>query len=231
MKLALISDIHGNLEALDAVLNEIKKRKIKKIYCLGDVVDYGGSSNQCIEIIRKNKILSVMGNHDLNTVTLEKYQWFNSTSKKALKITNKLLTEKNKKFLLKLPKKLLIENMFLVHASPRNNLYEYVYPEAENSVFEEFFKIAKKQIIAMGHTHFPFIRKINDNLIINPGSVGQPRDNNCKASFCVLDNITLKAKIIRIDYDIKKAADKILKIGMPKILAEGLFDGFKGYSI
>lgn len=225
MKIVLISDIHGNLEALNAVLRELKKIKIKNIYCLGDISDYGGSSNECIEIIRKNKITCIQGNHDLNAVTLERLEWFNEMAQVSVKITNKLLTEKNKKFLLNLPKKLEIENLFLVHGSPRDYLYEYIYPDTEDDIFEELVKIAKKQIIAMGHTHTPFIKKIGNKLVINPGSVGQPRDGNNKASFCILDNKKLKAEIIRVKYDVKKAADKIMKIGMPHFLAERLFEG------
>ena len=127
MKLALIADIHANLEAFKAVLNEIKKRRIRKIFCLGDIVDYGADSNECIWLIRKNKIPTIMGNHDLTAVTLEKLWWFNELAQISCRITNKLLTKKNKNFLLKLPKKLEIENMFLVHGSPRDYLYEYIY--------------------------------------------------------------------------------------------------------
>jgi len=77
MKLALISDIHGNLEALNAVLKEIKKRKVKKVFCLGDIVDYGANSNECVDLIRKNKIPAIMGNHDFTAVTLKGIEWFN----------------------------------------------------------------------------------------------------------------------------------------------------------
>lgn len=225
MKLALISDIHGNLEALNSVLREIKKRKIKNIYCLGDIIDYGANSNECVEVIRKNKIPAIMGNHDFTAVTLEGIEWFNTIAQKSCRITNKLLSERNKKFLLNLPKKIEIRNMFLAHGSPKDYLHEYIYPEEADYIFREFFKITKKQIIAMGHTHIPFIKKFDDKLAINPGSVGQPRDGNNKASFCILDNKKLKAEIIRVDYDIKKAADKIKEIGMPKILANRLFEG------
>ena len=225
MKIALISDIHGNLEAFTAVLKEIKKRNINEIYGCGDIVDYGANSNECIDLIRKYKIKSVMGNHDLNAVTLERIEWFNDIAQESVKITNKLLTKKNKNFLLKLPKKLEVENMFLVHGSPRDYLYEYIYPDTPDDIFEDFFKIAKKQIIIMEHTHIPFIKKFKEGSIINAGSVGQPRDGNNKACFCILDNEKVKAETVRVEYDISKAADKILKIGMPHFLAERLYQG------
>ena len=225
MKLALISDIHGNLEALNSVLKEIKKRKIKNIYCLGDIIDYGANSNECAEIIRKNKIPAIMGNHDFTAVTLEGIEELNPIAQKCCEVTNKLLTNYNKEFLLKLPETMKIENIFLVHGSPRDYLNEYVYPNTPNYEIKELFKIAKKQIIAMGHTHIPFIKKIGDKLAINPGSVGQPRDGNNKASFCVLDNKKLEAEVVRMGYDIRKAADKIGGIGMPFFISDRLFDG------
>ena len=263
MKLAIISDIHANLEAFDAVLKEIKNRKIRKIFCLGDIVDYGANSNECVDLIRKNKIPTIMGNHDLTAVTFERIEWFNELAQISVKITNKLLTEKNKKFLLNLPKIIKHENMFLAHGSPRDYLYEYVYPDTPGFIFKYFLKITKKQIIAFGHTHIPFIKKVGKGLIINAGSVGQPRDGNNKACFCILDNEKvktfsstkksakliscvpkiqrifqdiksteyflynkkLKAEIVRVEYDISKAAEKMLKIGMPNFLAERLFQG------
>lgn len=225
MKIALIADVHANLEAFTRILKETKKRKIRKILCLGDIVDYGANSNECIELIRKNKIPTLMGNHDLNAVTLERIEWFNSLAQISCKLTNKLLIEKNKKFLLKLPKTMKYENIFLVHGSPRDYLYDYTYPETPDSVFDEFFKIAKKKIIVMGHTHIPFIKKIKKGLIINAGSVGQPRDGNNKACFCILDNKKLKAEIVRVKYDVSKAAKKIIRARMPHFHASRLFQG------
>jgi len=225
MKIALISDIHGNLEALNAVLKEIKKRKINKIICCGDIIDYGGNSNECVEIIKKNEIKSVLGNHDYTAATLDDIDWFSYIAQRTAEITNKLLTEKNKKFLLKMPKVIKYENLFIVHGSPRDYLHEYIYPDTPDSIFKDFFNIVKKQIIAMGHSHIPFVKKIKNKLILNPGSVGQPRDGNNKASFCVLDNKNLKAEIVRVKYDIKKAADKIEEIGMPNPISDRLFEG------
>jgi len=136
-----------------------------------------------------------------------------------------LLTEKNKKYLLNLPKILEIENIFLVHGSPNDYLHEYIYPDTPDYVFKEFFKKIKKQIIAMGHTHIPFIKCMDEGLIINSGSVGQPRDGNNKASFCILDNKKFKAEIVRVEYDINKTIQKIIKIGMPQFNGLRLLHG------
>lgn len=249
MKIALISDIHSNLEAFQAVLKDIKKRKIKKILCLGDIIGYAASPNECIELIKENNIPPIMGNHDLCCVNLTKIEWFNPIAQQAVLWTNKMLTTKNKQFLSKLPKSIKKENMFLVHGSPRDKLYEYIFPNTNETILKDFFNKNKRiKILMMGHTHVPFIKKIYKllnpkgskdlensknfqknkkikKLIINPGSVGQPRDNNPKASYCILDNKKLEAKIIRLDYPIKKAADKILKAKLPEFLALRLFLG------
>ena len=116
-KIALISDIHSNLEALKAVLKEIKKYKTKKIFCLGDVVGYGANPNECIDLVKKNKIISIMGNHDYEAVHLQGTEWFNPVARKAIFWTNKQLTEQNKKFLKNLADKLIsTSNLTLICA-------------------------------------------------------------------------------------------------------------------
>ena len=224
-KIALISDIHSNLEAFEAVLKEIKKSKVKKIFCLGDIVGYGASPNQCIELIKKYKIKSVMGNHDYEAINLQSIEWFNPIARDAILWTNKQLTEANKKFLKKLPTYLEFENIFLVHGSPRDNIYEYIFPDVDEFDLREFFAIAKKDVIAVGHSHIQFIKEFNNKLIINPGSVGQPRDLNNKAAFCFFDTKSLKIDLRRVEYYINKAANKILKAGLPKFLADRLYLG------
>lgn len=225
MKIAIISDIHSNLEAFQAVLKDIKKRKIRKILCAGDIVGYNANPDECIDLIKENKILSVMGNHDLCCANLEKIGWFNEYGQQAALWQNKILTLKNKQFLLKLPKSIKKDNLFIVHGSPSDELYEYVFPETSPWDLRKFFNLTKRQILIMGHTHTPFIKKFRNKLIINPGSVGQPRDANPRASYCILDNKNLKAKIVRIPYNIDIAANKILKNRLPDFLAKRLFLG------
>ncbi len=224
-KIALISDIHSNLEAFEAVLKEIKKSKVKRIFCLGDIVGYGASLNQCIDLIRKNKIKSVMGNHDYEAINLQGIEWFNPIARNAILWTNKQLTEANKKFLKNLPTYLEFENMFLVHGSPREHIYEYIFPDLDEFDLREFFAITKKDVIAVGHSHIQFVKEFDNKLIINPGSVGQPRDLNNKAAFCFFDTKSLKVDLRRVEYDINKAANKILKAGLPKFLADRLYLG------
>lgn len=224
-KIVLISDIHSNLEAFESVLKEIKKAKIKNIFCLGDVIGYAANPNECIDLIRKNKIKSIIGNHDYEAINLQNIEWFNPIARDAILWTHKQLTDANKKFLKNLPTYLEFENVFLVHGSPREHLYEYIFPDIDEFDLREFFAIAKKDIIVVGHSHIQFIKKFQNKLIINPGSVGQPRDLNNKAAFCFFDTKSLKVNLKRIEYNIDKTANKILKAGLPKFLAERLYLG------
>ena len=224
-KIALISDIHSNLEAFKAVLKEIKKLRIKIIFCLGDIVGYGANPNECIGLIRKNKIISIKGNHDHEATLLENIEWFNKDAKQAILWTKEKLTESNSRFLKNLPASLEFENVFLVHGSPRDNLYEYILPDMDDYDYAEFFSLAGKDVIACGHSHIQFFKEFNNRIMINPGSVGQPRDLNCDAAFCVFDTISTKIDFKRVGYDIERAADKILKANLPRVLASRLYSG------
>ena len=128
------------------------------------------------------------------------------------------MTEKNKQFLSDLPNTLEFENAYLVHGSPRDNIWDYIFPDHPNSIFQEFFNEIRKDILIMGHTHVPFVKERKGKLAVNPGSVGQPRDGNPKASLCILDIKTKKAEIKRVEYNIKKTAYKIKKAELLKEL-------------
>ncbi len=225
MKLAIISDIHSNLEALETVLKEIERQKVDKIYCCGDVVGYGANPNECLEILKQRSISSVMGNHDWAVIN-ENTNWFNVNAAQAIFWTIDNLKEDNLEFLQKFPEKSAMKvkdyRILMVHGSPRNPIWEYVYPP---DVDDNFVKDLEFDIIIMGHTHIPFIKKIGKKLILNPGSVGQPRDSNPQASFAVVDIDKFSAKIVRMDYDIDKASQKIIKAGLPEFLALRLHSG------
>lgn len=224
-KIAIISDIHSNLEALETVIKDIKKKKIKKIYCAGDIVGYGANPNECTNIIRKLKIQSVQGNHDFSCIKLEDVDWFNFFGQAALAWTNKKLTKENRNFLKKLPRTMSKESIFFVHGSPRDPLHEYIYSDFTAWDAKAFFSYTKNNIIVVGHSHRPFVERLGTKMIFNPGSVGQPRDNNPKASYCIFDAKTKNVKICRIEYNIKKAADKIIKAGLPHFLSARLYLG------
>ncbi|MBN2111908.1 metallophosphoesterase family protein [Candidatus Woesearchaeota archaeon] len=225
-KIAVIADIHSNLEAFKAVLDSIKKRGIKEIYCTGDIIGYGASPNECINLARKMKIKCVAGNHDFYVIAADDISWFTPAGQDALRWTHKKLTKANMNFLKKLPATRIEKGIYFVHGSPRDPLHEYIFPESDDWELKKFFGMAKKsRMLALGHSHIPFEKKVNGYLVFNPGSVGQPRDCDPRASYCILDTQTKKIEFCRVAYDISKAAEKIIKAKLPKSLAERLYLG------
>lgn len=220
MKVALLADIHANLPALVSVLEEVGD--LPK-FCCGDLVGYNPFPNEVIEIVKREKIVSILGNHDHAVLTGDT-SWFNPTAKKAIEWTRKELTSENTGFLKNLPK--TYENsLCMMHGGPRDPLEEYVFPEDPEYVFLDLFNYTKRKIIVLGHTHMPFVKKIDGRLIFNPGSVGQPRDGDSRASYAILDTEKGEAEIRRIEYDIEKTAKKITEKGLPGRLAMRLFSG------
>lgn len=230
MKIAIISDVHSNLEALETVLKDISKKEVDEIICLGDIVGYGANPNEVIDLIKKKNIKCVQGNHDLNAVTLEKLDWFNDQAQEALKWTNKVLTEENKKFLKELPITLELKDkknkLLAVHGSPADHLYGYIYPTTDDEVIKDMLEDKKVDVITTGHTHLADLKKLELKIFLNPGSVGQPRNNNPKAQYAILDlsNINF-ITFEQVEYDIDTAAKKIIQAGLPKFLSERLYFG------
>lgn len=230
MKLAVISDIHGNLEALEKVFLDISKKNVDQIICLGDVVGYGPKPNECIELILENKIKCVKGNHDETCTSLKNIESFNDSAADAANWTNKTLKENNKKYLEDLPNTISKDGMLFVHGSPFDPLYEYV--DRNKVMSEEYSKEIeqniKEKVIFVGHTHRPFNIKKNEYLSINPGSVGQPRDGDSRAAYCLFDTKTReeeRGEIIRVEYDIAKTQDQMVKEKLPDFLINRLFHG------
>ncbi|MFQ6105584.1 MAG: metallophosphoesterase family protein [Candidatus Hydrothermarchaeaceae archaeon] len=220
MEIAIISDIHSNLSALKTVLKEIGRIKI---FCSGDLVGYNPYPNEVIETLRKREVISIMGNHDHALIAGDTSQ-LNPIAASAIKWTAKKIEKENLDFLRSLPE-VNQNNFYMVHGSPQDSLYEYVHEDYPNEIFEYFFAIAKKDVIALGHTHVPFVRRFREKLIFNSGSVGQPRDFDPRASFAILDTGAKSVDIIRVEYDIGGVAGKIIEEGLPGFLAERLFRG------
>ncbi|MEK6816156.1 MAG: metallophosphoesterase family protein, partial [Nanoarchaeota archaeon] len=229
MKVAFIADIHSNMEALDSVFSHIQRQGITEIVCIGDIVGYGANPNECATIIHQKKIPSVQGNHDFSAVSLDKLEKFNQYAQKALNWTSAKLSRDNKIFLGNLPKFLEIKlegrSILAVHGSLNDPLFEYIYPQTPDSVVKELLARSKSDILVMGHTHIPFIKRFGQRLVLNPGSVGQPRDNVPEASYISLELDTMKPIIHRVKYDIARASGKILTFGLPRYLAERLHKG------
>ncbi len=224
MKVAVISDIHSNLEALTAVLDDIEKRNDvdkRRIICVGDLVSYGANPNECVYIARKRCEYIVKGNHDEAIGNVDFRLAFNNEAQETLEWTEKTLTEENKNYLKNLPETISEKDLFIVHASPCSHLEEYILEKNLESKFYEFSSLSEN-IILMGHTHQPYIKTINNKMLINPGSVGQPRDKDPRASYAILDLEKKEAEIIRINYNVEEAIKKILNANLPKWHADRL---------
>jgi diadenosine tetraphosphatase ApaH/serine/threonine PP2A family protein phosphatase len=239
MKYAVISDVHANLEALTACMDEIDKLKPDRVICLGDLVDYCAEPNETVEIIRSRCDIVILGNHDeaqFNYTIAERFREF---AKKSSIHTRSVLKPGYTGYFKSLPVTHSENNILFVHASPSNpKSYTYV---RDKETAQQNFESFSEGICFIGHSHVPLIWRFDGNevyesdegtlnisssrYIINVGSIGQPRDNNPKASFGLYDTETCEYKNIRVEYDVKSASDKILKEGLPEFLAERLFTG------
>lgn len=228
MKIAIISDIHGNFPALKEVIKEIKRKKIKKIFCCGDIIGYASMSNECIKELIKNNVKSIYGNHEYALLNDDKLNWFNYYALKALIWHKENLKNFSWRWIKKLKEKIIIKiankRIMLVHGSPES-CFEYVWQDTSEQTFLYWLEKYNVDILVFGHTHIPFIKNIENQIVINPGSVGQPRDGNNKASFCIIDLKNNQSEIIRINYNIDKIAVDIKRKGLPKIFADRLYFG------
>ncbi len=221
MKIAVISDVHGNLPALEAVLDEIGRARV---YHAGDLVGYNPYPAEVIEIFRGKGIRSVMGNHD-NAVLTGNVSWFNPVAAEAILWTRSQIDDEDRSFLASLPVRIVENDFFMVHGSPINELEEYVFPE-DRHLIQRYIRLVERDILILGHTHVPFSMKFPEGLVFNPGSVGQPRDGNWRASFAILDSSTGEVEIVRVEYPVEKVVREIKRAGLPQILAERLLIGW-----
>jgi predicted phosphodiesterase len=249
VKYGIISDIHGNLEALEVVLEYLKKEKVGKYICGGDIIGYGANPNECIEIVRELKALSVLGNHEAASLGLKDKNWFNIYARKAIIWTAEKLGGENKSYLKSLPEIATSScpdtkaSFTLVHGSPRKPLDEYLLKKPD---LEENLPFFDTPLCLVGHTHIPFCfysevekeipgeglseggrLKLENKgkVIVNVGSVGQPRDGDPRASTGIYDSERKEIEFKRIPYDIQKTQEKIIKAGLPQYLALRLAEG------
>lgn len=238
MKYAIISDIHSNLEALLAVLEDAERRSCDKIISLGDIVGYGASPNQCVELIRENSAASIIGNHDKVAAGIEEPLNFNQVAREAALWTRENLTYENKEYLAGLSESKDYGNFIIVHGAISNpDKYITARFEAES----EFGLMRDAGVCFFGHTHVPaaYLYKDNTSLVmsdiieiekdakylINPGSVGQPRDRDPRASYLIYDERG-SVEFRKVSYDIKAAQKKIIEAGLNKALAQRLAYGY-----
>lgn len=229
MRIAVISDIHSNYDALQAVLSAIGTHDA--LVCLGDLVGYGAQPNEVVSEVRSLKPDAiVMGNHDY-AVSTGDTSGFVDHAVKAVEWTRREISSENLSYIASLRSKTAFTasgtKIALAHGSPRDPLNEYIYPSDSEFILRSFIDESGGDALLLGHTHVPFGQKYGSKLIGNPGSVGQPRDGDARASYAILEPSTETTfQIHRIGYDIDAAASKIAARGLPRLLADRLYMGF-----
>ncbi len=244
MRLGIFSDIHANLEALSAVLEAYRAERIDVYYCLGDTVGYGGSPNECADLVRETARTTILGNHDAAVSGRMDYSYYYEAARHALDAHAALLSGPNMAWLKALPYQERLDefNVLLCHGSPvRLEEFEYIFaPEQARECLSIWDKIG--HITLIGHSHlckvFALSRAAVDELpaadfdlepdkkyIVSVGSVGQPRDFDNRASYTVYDTIKKRFEFKRVEYDIELAADKVLRARLERNFAHRLFIG------
>ncbi len=242
MRVLVLSDIHANLNALQAVL--AAAGEVDQTWCLGDLIGYGPDPNECINLLRSRPNLTcLLGNHDaaaLNHIAIEA---FNREARVSIQWLQNILTPENKEYLTTLPDRVVIEQVTLAHGSPRNPVWEYLLDSG--SAAENFF-FFDTQLCLVGHTHLPLAyifhtatggieRRVlqdgdrltlKERAILNPGSTGQPRDHDPRAAYAIFDTETYQWSAYRVEYDILPVQDRIRQAGLPARHALRLAEGW-----
>ncbi|MBN1759440.1 MAG: metallophosphoesterase family protein [Chitinispirillaceae bacterium] len=242
MRYAIISDIHGNAEALNAVLGDIRKRSVDSIICLGDIVGYYPDPERCIDLVSKQVDYCVAGNHDYAAIGRIDTQNFTYYAYAAMEWTKQNISDQARDYLMQLPLTVTLDNMFFTHSSPSNPQdWVYVFPDSEEAVFEAFNSLMFG-LNFIGHTHWPSIMIQEDERIIlhsehtislvdshyylvNVGSVGQPRDFDSRSCYALYDEEKKTIELVRVEYDFRITQKKIKDHHLPLFLAERLEKG------
>jgi putative phosphoesterase len=228
VRIGVISDIHSNYDALQAVLSAMGD--YDALVCLGDLVGYGAQPNEVVSEIRSLRPKAiVMGNHDY-AISTGDTSGFVQHAVQAVEWARKNISPENLSYVASLRSKATCTidgtKIALVHGSPRDPLNEYVYPDTAEFILRSLVEDSGGTILLLGHSHVPFVRKFDSMLLGNPGGVGQPRDGDARASYAILEPFAEpEFHIHRVVYDIDAAARKIIASGLPKLLADRLHLG------
>jgi predicted phosphodiesterase len=230
VKILVLSDIHANITAFEAVLADAGE--FDAVWILGDLTGYGADPNECVSRVRKMRhTVCLTGNHDTAVLNLINTEDFNDEARFAVTWTSNVITKQNLEYLVKRPDKVVTDSFTLVHGSPRMPIWEYILDAYTAKVNFNHFDT---DFCLVGHTHIPSIFQLYGNhrikltipqtnkiihlkgrAILNPGSVGQPRDHNPSASYMILDDENLTCVYRRVEYDVRIAQERILDAGLP----------------
>ena len=241
MLYGICSDIHSNATAFEAVLQSMRENGVERRVCLGDIVGYGVDTDECVDLVKKNMDVCLIGNHDSVAVKYESSVGFNPYAKQAIEWTQKNLSKESVAYIRSLPYIYEENDICFVHASPLSPA-DWVYVTDLEDALNAFDHFSERYCF-VGHTHSPVIiasrplaiPKILDEyeyvianterLLVNVGSVGQPRDRDPRACWCLLDTETKCVRLIRVEYDIRETQNRMKKQGMPSFLIDRLSVG------
>lgn len=247
VRIGIIADIHANEEALSAVLAAMGR--VDRLFCLGDVVGYGASPESCIALRRDSGTEAILGNHELGLLGRLEPSWFNAHAQTALEWQRPRISKASMDWLDSLPGTLEFEDVYLVHGAPPRSQTKYTLKACD---VETSMHFVRHRVCMVGHTHVPalFTKRGNpgsrvlatwdqvlvrpnttmryssaDRLLVNPGSVGQPRDGLPLAAFAVLDTFRRELTLRRVPYAVGEAKQRIEESGLPTILGDRLLVG------
>lgn len=237
MSVAIISDIHGNIKALEAVLRDIEERGIEEIYCAGDLVGYAPFPNEVLALIRQKGIPTVMGNYD-DGVGFDKAEcgcaypdsYSKALGQLSIDWTKEVVTAENKKYLQSFPASIDFKldglKVKVVHGSPRR-INEYLFEDKPERTLRRIVEKCGADILVCGHTHKPYHKILGDKHLVNVGSVGKPKHGDSKAVYVVLElrDENLKVQFIKVPYDVEYTAQAIEKSELPNEFALAIREG------
>jgi putative phosphoesterase len=225
MRILLVADIHGNWPALQAI-----QEPHDVCLCLGDLVDYGLEPAPCVEWARKHSLVTVRGNHDhgvAQNVVVNGRTGFKNLTGLTRPLSRQRLAPEELRYLAQLPisRQLTLEKtrFYLVHASPRDPLDEYAPADVE--FWERRLQNVEADVVCVGHTHQPYVLEVGNKLVINPGSVGQPRDGDPRASYAILENFKVELK--RVEYPVEDTVRVVEESSLPETTKGRLTDLFR----
>lgn len=240
MRIAVISDIHGNIEAFDRVLADIDAHAVERIVSLGDNVGYGPDPEGVMGRIRERGIVSVLGNHEYALVYPNRRNWFNAKAREALAITENLLSDASKSLIATFPRKIEEPAYYFVHGYPPESVHTYLFVKEDEDVRAAFDRFPAGMFF-VGHTHLLALvtsrrgvcsrRDIwkgamkldpGDRHMVNVGSVGQPRDHDPHAKYVIWDEASRTLDVRFVEYDVEKTARDIIARGIPETYAQRL---------
>lgn len=239
VRFAIVSDIHGNIEAFRQVLEDVSQQDIQSCYFLGDAISYGPEPDQCVKLLQEKNIPCILGNHELAIVRPGTLSLFNEPTRKHFEISRKLLSPESINFISTWPKTRIEHDMLLVHGCPPASVTRYLF-DVDDEDLARILTSMGPSIAFVGHTHElgmaectrqGLIRKnisrgvygiYCDKMLVNAGSVGQPRDMDSRAKYVIRDQKNQSIEVRYVDYDIEKTVKAILDRGFPEYYAHRL---------